>query len=74
MAKKRKKLFKVNKDKEEKKTIKPSHKRKMDKTELRQFLRESKRGCGIHGLVSRKTERRKEKQRRKNNEKRDNRS
>lgn len=42
--------------------VKASHKRKMSKEELEQYLREKSRGCGIHGQESNKTKRRKEKQ------------
>jgi hypothetical protein len=40
--------------------------RKMPPEELRMHLREISRGCGAHGVVSRRTERRKNKQNLKN--------
>ncbi|OGF24843.1 hypothetical protein A2331_04850 [Candidatus Falkowbacteria bacterium RIFOXYB2_FULL_34_18] len=54
--------MKKKKKKKEILKVKLGHKRKMSKEELEQYLREKKRGCGIHGVKSNKTKRRQDKQ------------
>jgi len=63
VGKKRKKTKTVAPPREKRLTVKADHtRRQMSPEELKAYLRESKRGCGVHGLEANKTKRRKAKQ------------
>lgn len=62
-GKKKKKATAVTPPRDDRLVIKADHtRRRMSPEELRVYLRESGRGCGVHGVESNKTKRRKARQ------------